>query len=80
MERAKNGINTETEDSILGSLGTGTKKENVSHVSQFSNTHIENIAMPCPICIVAKNRIETFNVYEIRSLGHHLSISHGMER
>jgi hypothetical protein len=83
MEKAKNGINTESEDSILRSLGTGTKKTKITNapdLSQFSNTHIENMAMPCPMCIVAKNRIETFNVYEIRSFGHHLSISHGMER
>jgi hypothetical protein len=83
MERAKNGINTETEDSLLGSLGAGTKKAkitNAPHMSKYNNTHIENIAMPCPMCIVAKNRIETFNVYEIRSFGHHLSSSHGMER
>jgi hypothetical protein len=36
--------------------------------------------MPCPMCLVAKNRIEAFNVHEIRRFEHHLSISHGMEK
>ena len=50
------------------------------NVSQFSNSRIENLAMPCPMCIFAKNRIDAFNVHEVRSFEHHLSISHGMER
>jgi len=78
MEKIKNGLSAE--DSILRSLGTATKKAKMMNVSQFSNTHIENLAMPCPMCIFAMNRIEVFNVHEIRSFEHHLSISHGMER
>ena len=78
MGKIKNGISAD--DSILRSLGTATKKTKIMNVSQFSNTHIENLAMPCPMCIFAKNRIEVFNVHEVRSFEHHLSISHGMER
>jgi hypothetical protein len=77
------GISTETVDSILRSLGTGTKKAKLMdapYMPQFSNSYIENLAMPCPMCLVAKNHIEAFNVHEIRSFEHHLSISHGMGR
>ena len=75
MKKAKNGIGIDAADSIFRSLGTGTAKAKI-----FSNMHIENLAMPCPMCLVAKNRIEAFNVHEIRSFEHHLSISHGMEK
>jgi len=41
---------------------------------------MESIAMPCPMCLVAKRRIEGFDVVEIRNFEEHLYFSHGMER
>jgi hypothetical protein len=46
----------------------------------FSNLHIESIAMPCPMCLVAKRKIEIFSREEIRSFEEHLFCSHGMTR
>jgi len=46
----------------------------------FSNLHIESVAMPCPMCLVAKRKIEVFSAEEIRSFEEHLFYSHGMVR
>jgi hypothetical protein len=41
---------------------------------------MESLAMPCPMCLVAKRRIEGFDAEEIRSFEEHLYLSHGLER
>ncbi len=41
---------------------------------------MESVAMPCPACLVAKRKMDSFDVQEIRHFEEHLYFSHGMER
>ena len=49
MNKVTSEISSEIVDSILRSLGTGTTKTKI-----FSNARIDNLAMPFPMCILAK--------------------------
>jgi hypothetical protein len=61
-------------------IRTGSKICTARSDLTFSNKHFDSVAMPCPACLVARRRVESFNVTEIRNYEMHLTVSHGMER
>jgi len=65
---------------MLGLIRTGSKICTARSDLTFSNTRFESVAMPCPACLVAKRRVESFDVVEIRNYEMHLTLSHGMEK